>query len=356
VTEAAIAATYADARRRFLAAAEQAQASMTSVVHPLTGPEGEDLAIDVAELGSIDAPALLFIVSGTHGVEGFAGSALQTRWLQRAASGLPPSVRVVHVHALNPYGFAWTRRVNEDNVDLNRNFVDWANPPAGSEGYDRLADVLVPLLWDEATQSESLTFLLSELQRVGLEELQATISSGQYRHAGGVFYGGTGPVWSQRQLRALASAHACGAERVAIVDLHTGLGPWGHGELIAHESRIDPAYLRAQKWWGDVHSMVDGESVSVLLTGDWLGSTAQLFPGAEITAAALEFGTVDPVTVLQALRANAWLHHHGDAKGPQGDGIRAQVRAAFIDDDPAWFSAIATRFDAVIDAAAANLG
>ena len=28
------------------------------------------------------------------------------------------------IHALNPFGFAHLRRANEDNVDLNRNFVD----------------------------------------------------------------------------------------------------------------------------------------------------------------------------------------------------------------------------------------
>ena len=64
----------------------------------------------------------------------------------------------------------------------------------------------------------------------------------------------------------------------------------------------------------------------------------------------MEFGTVDPVTVTQALRADAWLHAHGDPRSAQGDAIRAQVRAAFADDDPAWFDKIAARFDEVIGA------
>jgi hypothetical protein len=70
---------------------------------------------------------------------------------------------------------------------------------------------------------------------------------------------------------------------------------------------------------------------------------------------ALEFGTVDVVSVLQALRADAVLHAHGDPRGADADSVRAQVRAAFADDDPAWFDAVSRRFDDVVDAATAAL-
>ena len=101
--------------------------------------------------------------------------------------------------------------------------------------------------------------------------------------------------------------------------------------------------------------MVDGDSVSAQLSGDWLASVEHLLQGQEVTAAALEFGTVDPVTVLQALRADAWLHAHGDPVGEDAASIRAQVREAFADDDPSWFEKVAGRFDEVIDAALVNL-
>ncbi|RLE20250.1 MAG: DUF2817 domain-containing protein, partial [Actinobacteria bacterium] len=73
-----LALTYEDARRQFLEAATAAGATLTSRAHPRTGPTGEELAIDVAELGDTAATSTLVIVSGTHGVEGFTGSALQT--------------------------------------------------------------------------------------------------------------------------------------------------------------------------------------------------------------------------------------------------------------------------------------
>ncbi len=67
----------------------------------------------------------LVVSSGVHGVEGFFGSAVQLAFLEK----LPPDWRppegaaVVLIHALNPFGFAWQRRFNEENVDLNRNFL-----------------------------------------------------------------------------------------------------------------------------------------------------------------------------------------------------------------------------------------
>ena len=61
------------------------------------------------------------------------------------AGDRPADVRVVMIHALNPYGMAWVRRVNEDNVDLNRNFIDWSEPSSGEcTDYDTIAADVVP--------------------------------------------------------------------------------------------------------------------------------------------------------------------------------------------------------------------
>ncbi len=351
---AALAPSYRVARSRFLAAAEAAGATVTAFAHrDRRGPDGEELAIDVAELGSEDAPAALLVVSATHGVEGYAGSALQHHWLDRLVTApVPDGLRLILVHGFNPYGFAWSRRTNEDNVDLNRNFIDWEAPVPANPGYDQLAELLVPEAWhDEAVRAATTAALLDAAGRLGLEELQRVITGGQYHHPGGLFYGGRGPVWSHRWLVAEAERLVEPATQVGIVDLHTGLGPWGSGELIVHEGRGDPVYERAERWWGDVRSMRDGESVSAELSGDWLGRIGQLLPAVELTAAALEFGTVDGVAVLQALRGEAWLHRHDEREAELGAAIRSDVRAVFADEDPRWLAALRARFDEVVAAA-----
>ena len=352
-----LAPDYPEARRRFRSTAADAGAVVGAFAHPeAVGPDGGELTIDVAELGPSDAVAALLIVSGTHGVEGFAGSALQTRLLSESTlRPLPSGLRVVLVHALNPYGFAWTRRTNEDNIDLNRNFIDWSQPPPHNDDYDGLADLLVPDTWDPDTRKSTTAELLAAAERLGLDEFQRAVTAGQYRHPGGVFYGGAGRSWSHHWLVERAPVIVGSAKRLGVIDLHTGLGPWGHGELIVCEAKAHPGSERAARWWGDVRSMQDGESVSAELTGDWLGRIADLVPGVEVTAAALEFGTVDPISVLQALRADAWLHTTGGTADDEADSIRAEVRAAFADDDPAWLALLGERFDEVTAAAVAQL-
>ena len=55
-----------------------------------------------------------------RGVHGLGGSARAAR---RRRPRPEPTTRCVLVHVLNPYGMAWLRRTNENNVDLNRNFL-----------------------------------------------------------------------------------------------------------------------------------------------------------------------------------------------------------------------------------------
>lgn len=348
--------SYTEGADRFRVAAEKAGAVTERHDHSLFGPEGELLAIDVACLGREGAPALL-VLSGTHGVEGFAGSACQVAWLETGgvARAAAAGVAVVLVHALNPYGFAWIRRVNEDNVDLNRNGVDFTEPLPENPGYEELADALVPERWDQETQDVTTARILDYAGRHGFPALQAAVSGGQFRHPNGLFYGGRAPSWSHGVLRAVVDRHLAGRPRVAVVDLHTGLGPFGVGELLGPRPAT-AAWERARAWYAELTTPGEGDSVSAAIHGDVLDVVGRWLPDTtEYTEVAIEWGTVDVVEVLQALRADAWLHAYGDPTGADGPPVKAALRAAFAPDDEDWSRLVGLRCQQVVEQAVAGL-
>ena len=106
----AFSATYAEARDKFLSAARAAGASLSPYVHPERGPDGGEVATDVAWIGPADAAGVLVLVSGTHGVEGHCGSGAQVDWLRRGRRQAGAGLRSAWCTPSNP-GFAWSRRV-----------------------------------------------------------------------------------------------------------------------------------------------------------------------------------------------------------------------------------------------------
>lgn len=336
-------ASYDEARSRFLAAVNDAGGERECIVHPERGPGGSELATDVAWFGPREAERVLVLISGTHGVEGYCGSGAQADWLRRGElARVPHGTAVLMIHAINPFGFAWNRRVTEDNVDLNRNWVDFDRPLPRNLAYDELSDVVCPQRWDAETQQRSFAELLRWAQAHGMPALQQAVSGGQHAHPKGIFFGGTAPTWSRRTQTEIFRAYLGRAGRVGIIDYHTGLGPWGYGEQIVSVPRGSAAFERTVAWFGcAVTSPKDGSSVSANVSGDGLGAATSLLPHAEVTAIALEIGTLDTLQVLLALRADAWLHAHGSLGSEQGRAIQQQIRDAFYGDTDDWKGMIA---------------
>ncbi len=124
--------SYVVLRNRFLQASRNLEASPTAKAMQVAlqscpiaarGPAGEELAIDMLWVGAHDPEQVLLHISGTHGVEGYAGSAIQSAIVESESLAVGPNQAVVFIHGLNPWGMAHLRRFNESNVDLNRNFL-----------------------------------------------------------------------------------------------------------------------------------------------------------------------------------------------------------------------------------------
>ena len=305
--------TYVECRARFRRAATAAGARTDSHVVAAVGPAGETLSVDVAVTGSDEASRVLLVLSGVHGVEGFAGSAIQCELLEREP---PPGVTVVNVHAVNPWGMAWWRRQNESNVDLNRNWARDRTTPAPNPGYDELHALLVPG-GDELPSADGfLAAIRPALDEHGIDWVRDAVTRGQYVHPDGLYFGGVGVEASTAILEGIARSYVAGAEVALAVDLHTGHGRYGTYTLLsgAPEGSADDQWLR-RRFDPDRIEVTAGrvgrERVGLLMAG-----LPDVLPGVEYHTATFELGTVGGTRMLLAERAEHWVHHHGNRADP----------------------------------------
>jgi hypothetical protein len=359
--EAAFSDSYRQARERFLDAARQAGLPVESRVHPEKGREGEELAMDVVRDGAPGADKLLIVSSACHGVEGYCGSGVQLAALhdsQWRAHARRHGLAVLYIHALNPYGFSHLRRATQENVDLNRNFHNFSEPLPVNQAYRELQPLLVPDQWPPSPSDEKVVG--QYVATHGEAFFQAAISGGQHEFPDGLFFGGTGPTWSNLALREVLRSHGRRAGRIAWIDIHTGLGPSGVGERIFAGRDDAAAVARARHWWGGggrtpVTSIYDGSSSSAFLTGLMCNSIYEECPQAQYTGIALEYGTVSLRETMQALRGEQWLHLHPEAPPALAAQIKQQMKDAFYTDTPEWRAQVLRQAREVLFQAAEGL-
>jgi hypothetical protein len=358
-TDEYFSSTYQQARSKFVDAAHGAKARLSSYVLPgQKGPDGSELIVDVAEIRPSEQPNLVIIISGTHGVEGFCGSGCQVGFLvERIYEGLPKTVGVALMHALNPYGFAWLRRVNEDNVDLNRNFHDFTEPPPSSSAYDAVHDWLVPADWDGPARTKADSEIEQYLKSHGLAAFQAIVSRGQYSRPAGMFFGGSREAWSNMTFKKImAQLLTKSVSHVAVIDLHTGLGPAGYGEPIYPGTDL-VEYFRVLRWFGlGVTSTVKGDSTSASVSASLANGVRTCAGSICSTYIAVEYGTVPVMEVFKALRADNWFHAYSDQSDPRWGAIKKGIRDAFYVDEPWWKAAVYGRSVDMILRAGRGLG
>ncbi|MEQ8394875.1 M14 family metallopeptidase [Thalassobaculum sp.] len=333
--------TYGEAREKFLAALSAATGTAPRVyANPLKGPQGEDLACEAAWIGPEDASRVLVLISATHGVEGFCGSGMQVDWLADGGTDrLPEGVAVLLVHALNCHGFAWWRRVTEEGCDLNRNFIDFSQPIPDNPGHDELVDAFVPDSLDPDTLEVGERKIAEFRTAHGELAFQSARKAGQYRHAHSVFFGGFEETWSRRTLTQIFDDYRLGERAVvSVVDVHTGLGPFGYGEPICGHKRGSVGLERVLSMYGHSTGLpAEGQSFSIPLHG-----TQRAFWQPRLddryTYVALEFGTFDTDRGRRALRADHWLHNRGDVDwdDPQTRAIKMELRTQYFPATDDW--------------------
>lgn len=340
----AFSSDYTGARERFRRAA--VRLNWVHEAHSIgqPGPDGSDLSIDVARADAREADTTLIVSSGLHGVEGFFGSAVQLALMDdfatiRARAARP---RIVFVHALNPFGFAWRRRVNEDNVDLNRNFLLPGEAYAGCpNGYAALD----PLLNPAHARGGPIGFYLQaarEIARSGMPAVKQSVAAGQYAFPRGLFFGGAAPARTVGILDEHLPRWIAGTQRVVHIDLHTGLGRWSTHRLLLDGPITAEQRLALHMWCGrDALVEVDGDTsahasarADYSVRGSMGRWTAQRAP--DYVTLVAEFGTYHPLRVLAGLRAENQMHHWSTPDAADTLRAKAWLMELFCPASPQW--------------------
>lgn len=335
------ASNYFQARHKFREhVREAAVGEIAFYPSPARGPHGEELSTDVAWFGNRSAKNVGVLVSATHGVEGYCGSAAQLDWLaERGYERLQADEAMLLIHSLNPYGFAWDRRVTQEGCDLNRNFVDFSAALPDNEGYDILADSLVPREVDGPVLAAAEATIDKFRKENGELAFRKARSSGQYRHPTGMFFGGFGPTAARQTLESIVSDFRIDSrEYVLVLDYHTGLGPYGYGELQCEQASGMTGYQRAREIFGlSVTSPDLGTSSAVVLNGSQDDYWQRLL-GDRHVYVCLEFGTYPPEAGRAVLRADHWLYAYRqtEIETATGHEIRQGLRRHFFPDRGDW--------------------
>ena len=327
---------YLTARARFRAKVQAAHGGLAQIPIDARGPAGEALTIDIGWFGAARPRQVLLHSSGIHGVEGFAGSAIQLQLLD-ALPRLEPDSAIVLVHLLNPYGVAWLRRANEDNVDLNRNFLGpdeaYSGAPAGYGALDPLLNPPSPPAWDFFYARA-----IGQVIRHGMTALKQAVANGQYDYAKGLFFGGKRLQQGPERYQAFLRERLTGAGRVIAIDVHTGVGDYGEELLLAEEEE----FKAAQRVFGARVSLADADrGAAYRIRGGYEKMLARVFPSADLHFVAEEFGTYRPIHIVRALREENRWHHWGG--GTPGHPAKHALRDAFSPEDEAWRQAVLAR-------------
>lgn len=397
---------YFAARQLFLKSAKAAGAEIMFL------PVTEGLGTDVAILrGTTLSKRFLIHLSGIHGVEGYAGSAVQSAALQYlghqremarmvdenesaevTSEGYPT---IVFVHAMNPYGFANSRRVNEDNVDLNRNFLteeEFSNVQARSPNYAGYFD-LDTLINPKHQVSSSIVVndlfnvfrTLLALGRYGLLHLKKAVVSGNYHKKNGVGFGGYSMARSARNLVDLVQGdvlHVKNADQVVLVDVHTGLGPTGVDTIFTNppaalkhfpteknfeSSSSSTCCSKKESVTGGIHASFNPRkmkeddalsgydlTVGQTTSGFCDNFLSQGMDKEKVVCLLQEFGTVSPIVVGRTMIAENYAHFYGT--DDEKKIYQKRYRDCFYVDSKQWRRSVVRRGLSIIRQSLVHLG
>jgi Protein of unknown function (DUF2817) len=298
----------------------------------------ENLSIDVAISAYLPNRPTILVSSGLHGGEGFFGSAVQLALLD--SGSLATDLNWVFIHSLNPYGFANLRRCNEDNIDLNRNFLLPGEEYRGSSPiYSKISPVLNPerlggIDW-------FVPQMLGAIAKYKLANIWQAVAEGQYDFPKGLFFGGQAASKTQQILQEHLPQWIGESQNILHLDFHTGLGKWGTYKLLMDTVVTTAELHNLQTHFGAESILaIDGGKKKYQVRGNIGQWTRQLLQPRNYNYFCAEFGTYSFAKVLMLLRQENYVHNWLASTDPAYLRTKEQMQEIFCPESDQWRSMV----------------
>ena len=342
---------YSESREAFISQSRELQGSYDSVIifkTPVESSTDTGLYIDYCFFPGIDDPdRLLILSSGIHGIEGFAGSAVQIMFMEEFLDkGLLKNTAVLFIHGLNPYGFKHFRRFTENNVDLNRNWdTDKSLFATPNPGYFRFTNMINPSKKVNLDNAGNRFFFLKAIIKMitnNIEFARQSILQGQYEYQDGLYFGGMDFEPQVHTVRTILEDICEPYQVIFHIDLHTGYGQWGTLHFFPNpvkdplaKQNLEKIFTEHEIDWGD-------EEKFYTITGGFPTFVGKLNQGKLFLPMTFEYGTMDSHTTFGSIKSLQIIinenqgHHHGYVRDRDSTIIIEQFINMYYPQSEAW--------------------
>lgn len=249
---------------------------------------------------------ILVMSSGIHGVEAHVGSSVQIAFIKNYLQQPQEKFDFAFIHILNPWGMTNHRRVNFNNVDLNRNFLANASDfNIKNEPYEEIVSFLNPKSKLQLHFAHQFMFILDSIYyifRYSMESLRQAILQGQYQFPQGIYYGGSQNDELKSHVDQFVETQLSRYAEIYWIDLHTGYGQRGHLHLLSNDAN-DQNAKRLQDFFPGRRIDFGQNQKFYKTTGDLISYLADKVKTAPFTGVAFEYGTMDSQKSLGSIES-----------------------------------------------------
>ena len=327
---------------------------------PVTSSKDTNLTIDFCFIpGSKNADRIIILSSGVHGLEGYTGSAVQLFFMDNYINNeFLENTGIFLIHSVNPYGFKYTRRVTENNVDLNRNSgIDKELYQTKNEGYPKVYDLINPKQKANSRSIANRFFFakaIKEIVKESMSVLRQAVLQGQYEFPEGMYYGGKDSEPQIKDLIPIIDTICNPYQTVFAIDLHTAYGERGKLHLFPNpveesvKKRMEIIFEDFQIDWGDSDDFYT-------YSGDFAGYIGKINNDKVFIPMLFEYGTMDSQTTIGSIKSLhvMILENQGEQYGFESEEDLKKVKKDFMEmyypSSEAWRSHIIDETKIIFD-------